>query len=77
MRGTSVVWLRQRLAQAEGKTLTPPVPVSFGPELRSELIKFQTEHGLDADGIAGIRTLILLSGVGRAAGTPVLMENGA
>ena len=76
MRGQSVVWLRQRLAQAEGRSLTPPVPVSFGPELRSELVKFQTEHGLDADGIAGIRTLILLSDVSRAAGTPVLTENG-
>ncbi|HWY24809.1 MAG TPA: AAA family ATPase [Nevskia sp.] len=76
MRGSSVAWLRQRLAQAQGKTLAPPVPVSFGPELRGELMKFQTDHGLDADGIAGTRTLILLSDVGRATGTPVLTENG-
>jgi len=76
MKGPSVVWLRQRLAQAEGRKLTPPVPVSFGPELRGELVKFQTEHGLDADGVAGIRTLIMLSEVGRGADTPVLAENG-
>ncbi|MBV8062519.1 MAG: AAA family ATPase [Nevskia sp.] len=77
MKGPSVVWLRQRLAQAEGRSLTPPVPAGFGPELRGELMKFQTAHGLDADGVAGTRTLILLSGFGRAAGTPVLAENGA
>jgi general secretion pathway protein A len=76
MRGSSVVWLRQRLARAQGRNLDPPIPVQYGPELRAQLMDFQNAHGLDADGIAGIRTLILLSEVGRAAGTPVLSENG-
>lgn len=75
-RGPGVVWLRQRLARAEGRSLTPPVPASFGPELRSEVMKFQSSHGLDADGVAGTRTLILLSDIGRPAGTPVLAETG-
>jgi general secretion pathway protein A len=79
-RGQSVVWLRQRLAQAQGRTLAPPVPVNYGPELRAELINFQNAHGLDADGVAGVRTMILLSNIGQAAGTPVLApalaENG-
>ncbi len=74
--GANVVWLRQRLAQAQGKSLTPPVPASFGPELRGQVIDFQNAHGLDADGIAGIRTLIMLSNIGHTAGTPVLAENG-
>lgn len=74
--GPNVVWLRQRLAQAQGKSLTPPVPASFGPELRGQVIDFQNAHGLDADGIAGIRTLIMLSNIGHTAGTPVLAENG-
>jgi general secretion pathway protein A len=76
MRGPGVVWLRQRLARAEGRSLSPPVPTNFGPELRGEVMKFQSGHGLDPDGVAGIRTLILLSDVGRAAGTPVLAETG-
>ena len=76
MRGSSVVWLRQRLAQAQGKNLSPPIPVQYGPELRAQLMDFQNAHGLDADGVAGIRTLILLSEVSRPAGTPVLSENG-
>ena len=74
--GPNVVWLRQRLAQAQGKSLTPPVPASFGPELRGQVVDFQNAHGLDADGVAGIRTLIMLSNIGHAAGTPVLAENG-
>jgi general secretion pathway protein A len=76
MRGPGVVWLRQRLARADGRSLTPPLPANFGPELRGEVMKFQSAHGLDADGVAGIRTLILLSDVGRPAGTPVLAETG-
>ncbi|MDB5975338.1 MAG: hypothetical protein JWR07_2098 [Nevskia sp.] len=74
--GAGVVWLRQRLAQAQGKSLTPPVPASYGPELRSQVVDFQNAHGLDADGVAGIRTLIMLSNIGHTAGTPVLAENG-
>ena len=74
--GSSVVWLRQRLAQAQGKTLAPPIPVSYGPELRGEVVDFQNAHGLDADGVAGIRTLIMLSNIGHTADTPVLAENG-
>jgi general secretion pathway protein A len=76
MRGNSVVWLRERLAQAQGRNLAPPVPVQYGPELRAQLMDFQNAHGLDADGVAGIRTLILLSEIGRPASTPVLSENG-
>jgi general secretion pathway protein A len=75
-RGAGVVWLRQRLAKAEGRSLAPPLVASFGTELRNQVMKFQSSHGLDADGVAGTRTLILLSDVGRAAGTPVLSESG-
>ena len=75
-RGANVLWLRQRLAQAQGKTLAPPVPVTYGPELRSEVVDFQNAHGLDADGVAGIRTLIMLSNIGHTSDTPVLAENG-
>jgi len=74
--GPGVVWLRQRLAQAQGKTLAPPVPVSYGPELRGEVADFQNAHGLEADGVAGIRTLIMLSNIGHTTDTPVLAENG-
>lgn len=75
-RGANVIWLRQRLAQAQGKALTPPVAATYGPELRGEVTDFQNAHGLDADGVAGIRTLIMLSNIGHTAGTPILAENG-
>ncbi|MDR3415477.1 MAG: AAA family ATPase [Nevskia sp.] len=75
-KGPSVVWLRQRLARAQGKNLSGPVPVNYGPELRSAVANFQNAHGLEADGVVGTRTLIMLSDIGRASGTPVLTENG-
>jgi general secretion pathway protein A len=72
IRGEAVVWLRKRLAEASGTPLPPPIPDRFGPELRASLVRFQTAHGLDADGVAGIRTLIALSDVKRSPDTPTL-----
>jgi len=40
------------------------------------VVDFQNAHGLDADGVAGIRTLIMLSNIGHTSDTPVLAENG-
>ncbi len=76
MHGPDVVWVRRRLAQAQGKNLTRPAPGKYNAELGREVADFQKAHGLDADGIAGVRTLILLSNVGHPTETPVLAENG-
>lgn len=68
----SIVWLRQQLAEAEGRTLTPPVSPKFDAELREALVRFQSAHGLDRDGLAGPRTLIALSNLKPLTGTPTL-----
>ena len=75
-RGPDVVWIRQRLALAEGRHLQKPLSPVFDASLRGELISFQTGHGLAGDGVAGVRTLIALSEVGRAPGTPSLEDGG-
>ncbi|MGQ0586904.1 MAG: AAA family ATPase [Gammaproteobacteria bacterium] len=70
--GLSIVWLRQRLAEAEGRELVPPVSPVFDAELRAALVRFQSAQGLDRDGIAGPRTLIALSNLRPLTGTPTL-----
>jgi len=72
-RPASIVWLRQRLAEAEGRTLAPPVSGAFDAEMREALVRFQATHGLDRDGLAGPRTLIALSNLRPLTGTPTLM----
>lgn len=71
-RGDAIVWLRRMLAQAEGKTLTGAIPTNYGPELRAQLIRFQTARGLNADGVAGTRTLIALTNLAPKPGLPSL-----
>jgi general secretion pathway protein A len=71
-RGPAVVWLRQQLAGAEGRALTPPVSGIFDEELQNALVRFQAAQGLDADGLAGARTLIALSNLRLPPGTPTL-----
>ncbi|WP_411887954.1 AAA family ATPase [Hydrocarboniphaga effusa] len=74
-RGASVVWLRTRLAELDGKT--PPNPVSdrFDTELAQQLKKFQSTHELQADGVLGVRTLIALGD--HATDTPMLASPAA
>ena len=71
-KGNDVIWLRKRLAQASSKPLPPFLSSFFDSALAQSLKQFQQTHGLDADGLAGIRTLIVLSS-GRS-GTPALND---
>ena len=71
-KSASIVWLRQRLAEAEGRTLSPPVSDKFDDEMREALVRFQTAQGLDRDGLAGPRTLVALSNLKPLTGTPTL-----
>jgi general secretion pathway protein A len=70
--GPAVVWLRQRLARAEGRELRPPVPEVFDDELRQALLRFQAAHNLQRDSLAGARTLITLSNLDPDPTTPTL-----
>ncbi|WP_428312158.1 AAA family ATPase [Hydrocarboniphaga sp.] len=70
MRGKSVAWVRERLAEFNGQKLAAPVSDVFDDELTEQLKRFQTQRGLDSDGLVGIRTLIVLGE--RLPGTPTL-----
>jgi general secretion pathway protein A len=67
-----VVWLRKQLALATGHRLTNMNSPRYDSNLSERVRQFQTSHGLAADGVAGIRTLIALSELDRGPQTPVL-----
>lgn len=70
MRGPAVTWLRRKLAQAGGAAVKEPVSSYFDTALANDVRAFQEAHGLDPDGVVGIRTLISLSDLD--PGTPTL-----
>ncbi|HET7315522.1 AAA family ATPase [Salinisphaera sp.] len=73
--GSAVVWLRKRLMRIEGKNpdqqVGKPSPV-YDRALGERLRAFQKSHGLEADGIAGPRTQIILNGAVPSPGAPSL-----
>lgn len=73
--GDAVVWLRRRLLQIDGKNpdaqVGQPSPV-YDAELKQRLTTFQSAHALDADGMAGPRTQIMLNGAVPSPGSPSL-----
>jgi general secretion pathway protein A len=71
-RGPAVVWLRQQLALGAGQTLQEPVSPLFDNVLREQLLRFQRERGIDADGVAGPRTQMLLSAISTDPAEPRL-----
>jgi len=70
MRGSSVAWVRRRLAEFAGQPVQEPVSDQYDNALSEQLKRFQTQRGLDSDGLVGIRTLIALGE--RSKGTPTL-----
>jgi general secretion pathway protein A len=71
-RGPDVVRLRRRLAQVEGTRLPAEASDHYDAHLISQVRHFQNSRGLSPDGTAGVRTLIALSDLLRAPGTPLL-----
>jgi len=59
--GDSVAWLELHLARAEGKVLTQPQRKQYDARMVEQVRSFQRSKGLDIDGVAGPRTLILLN----------------
>ncbi|MBV1787968.1 AAA family ATPase [Marinobacterium sp. D7] len=59
--GDSVAWLEQHLARAEGRVLTQPQRKQYDAGMVEQVRSFQRSKGLDIDGVAGPRTLILLN----------------
>jgi general secretion pathway protein A len=58
--GESIRWVWNRLADLAGSPPPAIVNTTFDEPLRAALARFQIEHGLIADGVVGIRTLIAL-----------------
>ena len=61
MRGGDVRWLRERLAEVNGRETVSADPALYDESLASEVIALQRGHGLLADGWAGPHTLIVLN----------------
>ena len=72
-RGDAVLWLRRRLAQLEGKPIPSPLFGFYDKDLRAQVLKFQSEHGLEHAGVVRTRTLIALTA--NQAGSPTLQDN--
>jgi len=73
MQNENVRWLRQSLAAIdtnyEPQTSTPDF---FDQELEQQLIAFQRQNRLDADGLAGQKTQIIINSMLALDGTPTL-----
>ncbi|HUO83461.1 MAG TPA: AAA family ATPase [Gammaproteobacteria bacterium] len=76
MRGADVVWLRDSLAALQGRDADPAQPELFDEGLAARVRDFQRSRRLKVDGIAGVRTQILLNGELDPPGTPRLVETG-
>ena len=66
-----VLWIRKQLAANHHK-LTTVNSVYFDEELKNEIIKFQQQHNLRADGIVGSTTFIHLSNGDQQNNSPKL-----
>lgn len=74
--GEPVLWLRKRLALAEGLSPAGKTSVfssrTFDPALQARVQRFQRVNQLQPDGIVGQRTMPLLNNLAPAPGTPFL-----
>jgi len=72
MRGDEVRWLREALSQLEGTPVNTPRPEVFDATLVRLVEDFQRSRRLTADGIAGVKTQLVLDSALGAPGTPTL-----
>ena len=71
--GAPVLWLRNSLAALSGAYPLAANPSdSFDAELAKQLQNFQRKHRLDADGIAGLKTQIIINSLLEPDSTPRL-----
>lgn len=77
--GPGVVWVRRRLAIADGvnpdNRAGRPSPI-FDQALETQVREFQLRQGVTPDGVVGARTMILLNNVEPAPNTPSLTVAG-
>ena len=72
MRGADVKWLRENLRAAQGLPQGGAVGDVYDDELVRLVQDFQRRHRLNADGVAGVQTQIVLDTVLNPAGSPTL-----
>jgi general secretion pathway protein A len=72
MRGDEVRWLREALSQLEGTQVDAPRPDVFDDGLVRLVEDFQRSRRLTADGIAGVKTQLVLDSALGLPGTPTL-----
>jgi general secretion pathway protein A len=75
--GEAVTWLRERLALADGEPISRVRGEDrFDNALQARLQRFQQANGLNADGIAGPWTMIMLNNQQLSPDTPTLAPGG-
>ncbi|MDG2375547.1 MAG: AAA family ATPase [Woeseiaceae bacterium] len=76
MESENVRWLRQSLATIDtGFNSTSGNPDVFDAKLEEQLIAFQRQHRLQADGVAGQKTIIIINSLLAVDDTPRLSSN--
>jgi len=73
MQNENVRWLRQSLAALDSNYQPQPADSDFFDDgLQQQLIAFQRQHRLEADGLAGQKTQIIINSLLAVDGTPRL-----
>ena len=72
MSGDDVRWLREALSQLEGTPVTTPRPDLFDAALVRLVEDFQRSRRLTVDGIAGVKTQLILDSALGTPGSPTL-----
>jgi general secretion pathway protein A len=72
MRGAGVRWLRSSLQKLSGVADSGPASDVYDASLTSLVRRFQRNHRLTVDGVAGVRTQVALAGAVAGPGSPLL-----
>ncbi len=72
MRGAEVRWLRDNLRAVQGLPEARPASDFYDEDLTRLVQDFQRTHRLNADGVAGVQTQIVLDTVLNPSGSPML-----
>jgi general secretion pathway protein A len=72
MRGAGVHWLRTSLEKLAGTSGHGPASDVYDASLTALVRRFQRDHRLAVDGIAGVRTQVALAGALATPGSPLL-----
>src|SRR5512137_79908 len=75
MRGAEVRWLRENMRAAQGLPEARPASDFYDEDLTRLVQDFQRTHRLNADGVAGVQTQIVLDTVLNPSGSPTLGES--